>query len=838
MRFELGDVKAGRQRYRPAIPTAPELEKRRDKLQQRLAPRQAELATATDPDRKAALATQVARLSAEHATATEQLGWAERYRQLLDKDRPSEAERAELTALRDKLRAAADAASYEVAGITARGLALGPELRGSLAEILADPVGALAGGTIDAEALALEGVKLGGKPAGDVSAKNLSAGVTLSENEIGLRLTRLDELTAANIDVSGPEMTIRAPGPSMLTDARLTATLSLEKDRFGDRRISGVHVETLHVGSLVGRNLLLELADAGVRVELPEGSIKDVDLTGFDLALPEDKAAAFSLKSLGIGKIDVDRLSAKLGAALAASGSLHGSGLEITGVEDSGRKGVIKVGDLGGENIDLKLGANRIRITRLKGFSTGKGSIDREGDGDTFKLTDLSLGEITIGESHLESPAMVLDLDGEASFVGVHLRSGKAVLGTAPDAAGVDSKTLDQLLIERLQVDEIRVGAGRVVLPAQPANPAKGESATETRIIELKSAKLRNLLVTGFDLAAGKGHIKVGTAKRGREATFKRPDDPGLFQLDVVGLHMALGAGLDLGAKRIHGTGLEADLLGPGNKLIKLGRTEVESATIKQPGLEATFSLSKLEGDVRLSGDGITVSDLAAGPVTLERLRFTTADGMNVIESIGTGKRKVVMDHVVVDRIHVRFAGGKLSALEVDLMLIDNIKAGDIVYKGFAEAPAPGSKAAPDTTVAFGDATLSNVQLNRLRYTPEKIELDAGIQKAVVGGLDVTSLSKKKVASGVLTSLLKVVSDVEARGIYADLTMERAKSGDGGWQPVKGSATIRSIGLTNFSFAQRGADGSIMRVFATAPGARLGVAPTDPTKPGVVADFA
>src|SRR4029078_8458238 len=36
MSFQLGDVKAGRQRYRPAIPTAPELEKRRDKLQQRL----------------------------------------------------------------------------------------------------------------------------------------------------------------------------------------------------------------------------------------------------------------------------------------------------------------------------------------------------------------------------------------------------------------------------------------------------------------------------------------------------------------------------------------------------------------------------------------------------------------------------------------------------------------------------------------------------------------------------------------------------------------------------------------------------------------------------------
>src|SRR5262249_45623150 len=179
-----------------------------------------------------------------------------------------------------------------------------------------------------------------------------------------------------------------------------------------------------------------------------------------------------------------------------------GSNLSVTGVKESGKDMVIKVGDLNADAV-IQIGANKIVLKKLSHFSTGTGSIERK-NGNEWVITDVSVGDLVLGEMHVENEdrSFLLDLKGEASFKGVKLLSGWAILRDTEGPKGEPTQELDELLIARLTVDEIASGAAKVELP----NAKKDEQGS----FEVKSAKFKNLVLANFDLKARRGTLKIG----------------------------------------------------------------------------------------------------------------------------------------------------------------------------------------------------------------------------------------------------------------------------------------------------------------------------------------
>lgn len=548
----------------------------------------------------------------------------------------------------------------------------------------------------------------------------------------------------------------------------------------------------LDLGSASCTNLKLStpIGSEQVVIQVPTGSIGGLHASNIPLSGEIDPLTVAGHASLGSANV---QLKASVGNYFKAGGTLKLTERMSVTAFDSG-KVVFNPGNLSLEGFGFEADGN-VRpgsiVEMLKGQSGANISLKQltakqlELDRKSGKLeVNGRLGELSTGQMHLGGSGTALDVNGNTSLAGVHVRATvllnkkrlHAMLRGEELSKEEQDKTpwVDDFHIYRLHFDHI---GGSGIHYHSPGRKTQ---------LDLASGFLKNVTLTNF--APNKKSFGLETGK-GEVNGLKLVKD----NLEVSNLHAEVGS-------------IHVDAYDDGKTTYQLLGTKIHSGHVEQDGLVADFDTKDGRGvtqanDIKATTqeikDGLIISDVDLGSYHLPKVSYT-APGMTVGARSGARLKGLKLTKATL-KYGPKKGGAKgekeLVSIRVQGLHMDELNAYQLHYEGEAKDEYGQSE---KTTVLVQSAKM--VDFNVVDLSRNLLD-GTGVTKANFKRGDLVGLNATLKKAAGTTQLL---GNLNAKGFTCDLHAKAYKKGNKEWVQTRGKASLDSFGLTNFTLLQDG----------------------------------
>jgi hypothetical protein len=681
-------------------------------------------------------------------------------------------------------------------GVTQLGDVLSPAYDPSAAAPLLQGKGGASGKRIFSGVAGTD-LRIPGLSAGRVALGE--AGGSVQKTPAGTKVAgiRIDSIALDRIDWRDGQRHVFASGPTMLQGIDVDAFIGEEQ----------TVVSRLDVAAVSAEQLGYEDEATGLRVGVQSGALAGIHVTNLTLGAVKDVPG--KEKTRLTGDVKVDSLSdVKLDAlvgGLRARGTLHGSNLSVSFVSD--RQRILRIGDLGLDQGRLTRPGTWSRIDVSFRGLRGAVTEDVLDSGETrFALQDIALDDFTIGRSLWLGSGASIAIDGHASLKGVTLDA--IALQSRPGADGKPGE-IKSFKITRLAVAQ--TSASKLHLHLDAAAPkSPGDPGSPEREIDLESATILGLEVSGFDLASelGKGAGKVNVhdslqVDKLRLAIGGAAKDKIVTTLSVK----AFGAGAK--EEGLRGRELSAEIYGPGRFKVKVGTIKEIRGEFEGLGARAAFATGKVTMapvDIDGNTNEIKVSDVEVHDIGLTNARYADGKGTEIgLDSAFVTTLK--LKNITATFGEVTDAAGKtsegLTKLAVSGVDIDHVAADGFKFSGVSTLAAGGTKSRQITAQR---AELAGFTLDEL--SQDFVGKVTRIKNARLGKTSITGFAATfaETLAG-KTSQTELLGDIACGAMHADLTLTGTKVGAAEGLSIDGVFELtdpaKGLGLSNLKVVQK-----------------------------------
>ena len=485
----------------------------------------------------------------------------------------------------------------------------------------------------DADAFDVEDAKL------DLSAKKTGDEIEIAVPKFEIEavdisqflLTSLDAVVDPDLPPSGIQLWSR--GASRIEKVHYSGKVTMASRVPGSRdlsdyRLKHVRIDSFVIGKLVGDGLGFSMPDKKFEVDILSGSISGLRASGVDVEFPEDKNAATKITgNIGVDSIDQLVVGRAVMDTWSADGTINAQSISVGLLQDGGLSAT--VGDLDLLNFGVRGpdGWVRLSLSNLAGEIGYKdGTIQlKDIHFDTLKVKGIhwKVGEKGFVESDKTSTISGLKLQGRLETVQKDAIDKKTKLPT-----GEKERSLGKVHIESLRIDKIESDGlvyqdedNRIELKkADAADKAQKHMGGFTPLF------LKDVKVWDLDWVAGGKGVTAGHAAIGEYAASAHYKD----------LKSSMVAGL-----AISGKGISAEIVGPGQYTLDLGKADKAGGYYADGKLSSSFKSGAIIGKMGMGPDYVEASDVEIDKLHLDDPVYQDAPKVLKFGNAGVEKIKL-----------------------------------------------------------------------------------------------------------------------------------------------------------------------------------------------------
>lgn len=526
----------------------------------------------------------------------------------------------------------------------------------------------------DAGAFDVTGAKL------DLSAKKNGDDIEITVPKFDIEAIDIRDFLLTTLDaIDDPEATggglqLWSRGTSHLQKISYSGKVTLASRVKGSRdlsdyRLKHVRIDSFEIGKLIGDGLGLALPEKKIEVDILSGSISGLRGTGVDVEFPEDAKGSTTIT----GKIDVDAIDQLVvGRAImdawSADGTINASKISVGLLEDGGIKA--SIGDLDLLNFGVRGPDGWVRLS-LKDL--GGKVMYRDG---ALDIEDLHFGSLKVSAIHWKvGKTGYIESDRPTTITGLKLKArletrlkpGKSIDGKpAEEERKLTRVHVDSLDIDKVESEKLIYDDGENHVELREANPH-----SEWKMTGFKPLFLQNLKVWGLDWTPDTG-VSAANGSIGSYAA----------NAHYTGIKSGLLAGIAL-----RGTGMTAEVVGPGAYTLDVGKIEETSGKYDDGKLETDFGTGAIVGKIAIGPDYVEAQNVQIDKTALTSTYY--ADGPRKVSLTSANVAKITLGSVRQNYLLSTDENNETQktpgTLEVrDLELFD-VKAGYFSYKGESE---------------------------------------------------------------------------------------------------------------------------------------------------------
>lgn len=485
----------------------------------------------------------------------------------------------------------------------------------------------------DAGAFDIEGARLG------LSAKKNGDEIVVTVpkfevDAVGISqflMTSLDAIDAADPDAPPAGIQIWSRGASRIETITYSGKVTLASRVPGSRdlsdyRLKHVRADSFEIGKLTGDGLGFSMPAKKLEVDILSGSISGLHATGIDVEFPEDKNGSTTIT----GKIDLDSIDQLVvGQAVmdtwSADGTIDAQTISVGLLKDGGITATIGELDLVDFGVRGPDGWVRLNLSNLAadvGYKDGTVQLnDIRFDTLQVKGIHWKVGDTGFVESDKTSTLSGLRLKGRLETVqkdAIDKKTGK------PN--GEKERSLSKVHVESLGIDRIE-SDGLVYQDEDNRVELKAADASDKLHKHMGGFKplfLQDVKVWDLDWVAGGKGVTGGHVGIGEYAASAHYKD----------LKSSMIAGLG-----ISGKGMSAEIVGPGQYTVDLGKADKSGGYYADGKLSSSFGTGAIIGKMGMGPDYVEASDIEIDNLRLDDPIYE--DAPKVLKFTGAGVEKI-----------------------------------------------------------------------------------------------------------------------------------------------------------------------------------------------------